>query len=72
LRDELGGERVRREQAERERDELAAELAALQEARDAPQTTAEGAVGVEERSFTEEAQEAAQPRSWWRRWFGFE
>ncbi len=72
LREELGGERVRREQAERERDELAAELAALQEARDAPQTTAEGAVGVEERSFTEEAQEAAQPRSWWRRWFGFE
>ena len=72
VREELGAERVRREQAERERDELAAELAALQEARDAPQTTAEDAEGPRERPFTEEAQEGTQPRSWWRRWFGFE
>ena len=39
----MGAERVRREQAERERDELAAELAALQEAREAPQTADEDA-----------------------------
>jgi hypothetical protein len=34
VREELGAERVRREQAERERDELRAQLEALQEARD--------------------------------------
>ena len=75
VREELGAERVRREQAERERDELAEELAALREARGAPQTAAEEPEGVRERPFTEDAQEAAQPRSersWWRRWFGFE
>ena len=27
--------------------------------------------GSRERHFAEEAHEAAQPRSWWRRWFGF-
>ena len=69
VREELGAERVRREHAERERDELAARLAAL----DAPQTTAEDAGGVvEPRPATEGAQEAPEPRSWWRRWFGFE
>ena len=72
LRAELEGESRRREQAERERDELAARLAALEEARGAPQTAAEDAEGPEERPFTEEAQEAAECRSWWRRWFGFE
>ena len=72
LREELESERARRELAERERDELAAELASLQEARDAPQTTTDEAEGHEERPFTEEAQEGSEPRSWWRRWFGFE
>ena len=72
LRAELEGESRRREQAERERDELAARLAALEEARGAPQTAAEDAEGPEERPFTEEAQEAAERHSWWRRWFGFE
>ncbi len=60
LREELEGERRRREGAERERDELAARLAALEEARESPQTA------------SEEAQETAESRSWWRRWFGFE
>jgi hypothetical protein len=75
LREELNAERVRRELAERERDELAAKLAELQGPRDSPQTTAEDAEGARERPFTEEAQETAEPRperSWWRRWFGFE
>jgi hypothetical protein len=70
VREELGAERVRREHAERERDELAARLAALEEARGAPQTAAEDAEGPpEERPFTEEAQKAAEPRSWLYRFF---
>jgi len=40
--------------------------------REAPQTTAEDAGGVGPHPAAEAAQEAAQPRSWWRRWFGFE
>ncbi len=63
VREELGAERVRREQAERERDELAARLAALE----APQTAAEDAGGMEHHPDTEEAQEAPEGRSWWRR-----
>jgi DNA-binding transcriptional MerR regulator len=68
LRAELEGESRRREQAERERDELAAQLAALQAARDAPQTGTGEAEGHED-PFTEEPR---PERSWWRRWFGFE
>ena len=70
VRQELGAERVRREQAERERDRLAEELAALREARESPRTAAEEPEGSEPRPATEEAQEAAQPRSWWRRMLG--
>ncbi len=75
VREELGAERVRREQAERERDRLAEELSALREAREAPQTDAEEPEGAEPLPATEGAQEGAQPRSersWWRRFFGFE
>jgi hypothetical protein len=62
-----------REQAERKRDDLAARLAALEEARESPQTAAEEPGGVEDASITSPApQEAAESRSWWRRWFGFE
>jgi hypothetical protein len=77
VREELGAERVRREQAERERDELAGELAALQEARDAqardaPQAVAEEPEGVDTPISSPAPQEAAESRSWWRRFFGFE
>jgi hypothetical protein len=72
VREELGAERVRREQAERERDELAARLAALEEPRESPQPVAEDAEEVREPPFTEGAQEGSEPRSWWRRFFGFE
>jgi hypothetical protein len=49
------------------------ELEAAQEPRESPQTAAGEPEGSRERPFTEEgAQEAAQPRSWWRRLFGFE
>ena len=47
LRAELEEERRRREGAERERDELAAKLTALEDAREAPQTAAEDAGGAE-------------------------
>jgi hypothetical protein len=47
-------------------------LEAAQEPRDAPQTPDEDAGRSEPRPTPGEAQEAAQPRSWWRRWFGFE
>jgi hypothetical protein len=70
VREELGAERERREQAERERDELAARLASLEEAREAPEGVAEDAGGSESHSATEAAQEAPEPRLWWRRWFG--
>jgi hypothetical protein len=67
VREELGAERVRREQAERERDELAARLAALE----SPKEPADAPEGSEPRPATEGVQDT-QPRSWWRRWFGFE
>lgn len=70
LREELDAERVRREQAERERDDLAARLAALEEARESARTGAEEPEGVGERPFTEEVHGAPERRSWWRRMFG--
>ncbi len=45
--DRLEAERVRREQAEHERDELRRQLEALQETRDAPETATEGEAGTE-------------------------
>jgi hypothetical protein len=39
--------------------------------RDAPETVAEDAGGSESHPATEGPHEAAEPRSWWRRWFGF-
>jgi hypothetical protein len=73
VREELGAERVRREQAERERDELRGRLESLQETRDALETggeTSEGAnipTGQVDRDTA-----SSRPRSWWRRFFGFE
>ncbi len=69
VRDELAEERWRREQAERERDELALKLDALQEARDAPETVSEGESGNEA-----PADDTGDPRqrSWLARFFGIE
>jgi hypothetical protein len=68
-REELHGEEIRR------RDHIIAglveripELGPAQAPR-ARETAAEDAGGVEERPFTEEAQEAPGRRSWWRRMF---
>lgn len=73
---------MRREQAERERDELRARLEALQ-ASETPHDTPEGArsphpdtVGAQESVQEPGAvgvnEEDAARRPWWRRWFGFE
>jgi len=76
VREELGAERVRREQAERERDELRRQLEALQETPEA----FEGHEGEHFGTFPQEAEESLQESlehrerrsSWWRRFFGFE
>ena len=47
------------------------ELEAAQKPSDAPQGDGDGAGGVGHPA-TEGAQEGAENRSWWRRWFGFE
>jgi hypothetical protein len=82
LEQRLETEQLRREQAEQERDKLAAELEALREPREGPETR----LGDSEESYSthappggygtssREAEESLHPRkrSWWRRFFGFE
>ena len=65
LEEVLTEERKSRELAERERDKLAAELAALREAREAPVTASEEGVRVE----GSDPQEPSQRRSWLSRFF---
>ena len=82
LERQLDQEREARTEERRRHDTLLAqlmqripELEAPREARETGPGYAGVAQGHEERPFTEEDQEAAQPRSeqsWWRRWFGFE
>ena len=69
-REELGAERIRRQMAEEQIAALEAELEALREARESPQTV-EGELQRAEQPHpaTGEAQEGEQ-RSWWRRVFG--
>jgi hypothetical protein len=62
-------ERRRREEAEQERDSLRRELYALREPRESPQTVGQQGRG-QPHSAIGEAQEATQPRSWWRRMLG--
>lgn len=71
LREELGAEQVRREQAEKERGEMAGRLAELETA-PAPR---EGDPETLASANTEEGQGVEVPlrqehRPWWRRWFG--
>ncbi len=72
LEQRLETERVLREQAERERDELAARLEALTEPSQAPETAAEEPERASPHDRPEGSQEATERRSWWRRFFGFE
>jgi excisionase family DNA binding protein len=69
VREELGAERLRREQAEEKAAHLEAELEALREMREAPETAAED---VSDSEIPPEQQEPVQRRSRWRRFFGFE
>jgi hypothetical protein len=74
VREELGAERVRREQAERERDDLAAKLHVLTASRDElhdPETVAEATTGTGTPSGQADRETGVQRRSWWRRFFGF-
>jgi hypothetical protein len=66
LEEQLATERQRREQAERERDELRLELERPPELRDVPETVPEGTARGE---VPPEAQEATQRRSWLHRFF---
>jgi excisionase family DNA binding protein len=69
LREGMDEERRRREEAERERDDLRRELYALREPRESPETVEEEPERAEPNSATGEAQEGTQ-RPWWRRMFG--
>jgi excisionase family DNA binding protein len=66
----MAEEQRRREEAERERDDLRRELYALREARESPDTVEEEPEMAEPNSATGEAQEPAQRHPWWRRVFG--
>ena len=74
--DELRRERLAREEERRRHDTVIMQItqripelppSPAPEPRDAPQTAAEEPEGSR-RLFTEEAQEAPERRSWWRRW----
>jgi hypothetical protein len=69
LHDGMAEERRRREEAERERDELRRQLYARREPRESPQTVEEAPDRSEPRSATGGAQEGAQRRPWWKRVF---
>jgi excisionase family DNA binding protein len=69
VRQELGGERTRRQMAEERIAALEAELEALREPRESPQTLEEDPQTAEPQAVTGEAEESVQ-RSWWRRIFG--
>jgi hypothetical protein len=69
--DELEATRRRLEETERERDELRQELEAIKESHEepseSPETPPEASAPTDSGG---EAQEGAEPRSWWARWFG--
>jgi hypothetical protein len=69
LREGMAEEQRRREEAERERDELRQELYALTEAPEATETVEEETERTPPPPTTVEDQEAVQ-RPWYRRWFG--
>jgi excisionase family DNA binding protein len=71
IREELGAERVRRQIAEERTAALEAELVALRETRESPQTVEEEPDKADKQPHAAagEAEEDVQ-RSWWRRMFG--
>ena len=69
LREGMAEERRRREEAERERDDLRRELYALREPRESPETVEEGPERAKPHSDAPGRQEGTR-RPWWRRVFG--
>jgi hypothetical protein len=69
LREGMDEERRRREETEREHDNLRRELYALREPREPPETASEEPERAESRPATGEAQEGVR-RPWWRRVLG--
>jgi excisionase family DNA binding protein len=69
VREELGAERVRRQMAEERATALEAELEALREPRESPETVEEEPERVGLHAAAGEAQEDVR-RPWWRRVFG--
>ena len=69
LHEGMAEERQRREEAERERDDLRRELHALREPRESPVPASETLEGAEPQSAAGEAQGGVR-RPWWRRVFG--
>jgi hypothetical protein len=69
LREGMAEEQRRREEAERELDDLRRELYALRDLREPPQTVEEEPERAEPRSVAVESQEPVQ-RPWWRKVFG--
>ena len=69
VREELGAERARRQIAEERAAALEAELEALRETRESPQTVGEESERAEPRPVTVESQESVQ-RPWWRKLIG--
>jgi hypothetical protein len=69
LEEELATERIRREQAEKERDELRQLLQSRSEAARGSETASEGA---DKGSVFPEPHHPIERPSWWRRFFGFE
>jgi hypothetical protein len=76
MREGMDEERWRREEAERERDDLRRELLALRRQRESPETAEEASEGTEPRSYASGAKLGAHSeaegvqRPWWRRVIG--
>jgi predicted nucleic acid-binding Zn-ribbon protein len=69
LEEELATERRRREEAERERDELRQRVEVPSEPREA---TEKGSEETTKGEVTQEPQKSSERRSWWRAFFGLE
>jgi excisionase family DNA binding protein len=69
VREELGAERARRQIAEERAAALEAELEALREPRESPETVDEEPESTEPRPDDSGAQEGVR-KPWWQRWFG--
>jgi excisionase family DNA binding protein len=72
LHEGMAEERRRREEAERERDELRRELYALREAPESPDIPVPSDAPTDASAEAQEATERPEQRSWWRRFFGFD